>query len=501
MRLIDRFLDQITMYKLLVYYLIVLLCAALLLGAFGLLPYSPITLTITTGFLIGACWITNRVFAYILKVPHNPESTIITALILALIITPTTSAQSFIFLSAAAGLAVASKYLLNIRGIHIFNPAAIAVVLTSLSAGDGASWWVGNIYLAPLVVIGGLLLVRKIRRVQMTFIFMAVGLIGIAVFTILSGGNIIDTLQKTALHSSLFFLAFVMLTEPLTSPSSGVMQRWYALIVGILFAPQLHIGSFYSTPEIALVIGNIFAYIVNPKLKPFLRFVEKIPMGRSSYDFVFKPSQRLTFQPGQYMEFTLPHDQPDARGVRRYFTLASSPTEESVHLGVKFYDNGSSYKKTMLEMDGTHAMLAAQLGGDFTLPTDPDQPVVLIAGGIGITPYRSMLKYLLDTNQKRPITLFYSEKTEADLAYKDVLIAAKQQGMNIICTLTAQVGPTNYPTGKIDADLLRRYGGDLANAHFYISGPHPMVTDMKALLEDIGVPFTNIKTDFFPGYV
>jgi ferredoxin-NADP reductase/Na+-translocating ferredoxin:NAD+ oxidoreductase RnfD subunit len=488
------------MYRLLLYFLIVLLCAALVLGAFGYLPYSPITLTITTVFLICACWVANRIFAHVLNVPHNPESTLITALILALIITPTTSLQSFIFLSAAAGLAITSKYLLNIRGIHIFNPAAIAVVLTSLGAGDGASWWVGNVYLAPLVLIGGLLIVRKIRRFQMVAIFAIVSLIVITGFALMGGANIVDTLQKTLLHSSFFFLAFIMLTEPLTSPGSLSMQRWYAVIVGILFVPQLHLGSWYTTPEIALVIGNIFAYIVNPKIKPFLHLVKKIPMGPSTYDFVLRPTQPLKFVPGQYMEFTLPHDQPDNRGVRRYFTLASSPTEELLHIGVRFYDNGSTFKKTMLGMDGKKAVLAGQLSGDFTLPDDPQQPVILIAGGIGITPYRSMLKYLIDTNQTRPITLLYSERTEADIAYKDILVAARQQGMNIICTLTAETAQTSFRAGKIDIELIQSTAGDIRKTLFYISGPHPMVTDIKSLLRSLGVPFENIKVDFFPGY-
>lgn len=151
-------------------------------------------------------------------------------------------------------------------------------------------------------------------------------------------------------------------------------------------------------------------------------------------------------------------------------------------------------------MDKTRTMLAAQLSGDFVLPDDLSRPVVLIAGGIGITPYRSMLKYLVDTNQTRSITLFYSEKTEEDLAYKDILVAASQQGVKIICTLTAPSGQTNYHKGKIDGELIQSVISNLKTPLFYISGPHPMVTNTEIMLESIGVPFENIKTDFFPGY-
>src|SRR5260370_1410080 len=121
------------------------------------------------------------------------------------------------------------------------------------------------------------------------------------------------------------------------------------------------------------------------------------------------------------MEFTLAHPHSDSRGNRRYFTLASSPTENLVHLGIRFYDQGSSFKQAMFQMNGKTQFVAAQIAGDFTLPTDPSQKLVFIAGGIGITPFRSMLKYLLDTHQRRDIVMFYANRRVDEIVYKDVL--------------------------------------------------------------------------------
>ena len=118
-------------------------------------------------------------------------------------------------------------------------------------------------------------------------------------------------------------------------------------MVGVLFIPQMHLGPIYSTPELALVIGNIYSYMVSPKQKVVLKLKRKSKIASNIADFVFKPSQRLVFEPGQYMEFTLAHPKPDSRGNRRYFTLASSPTEESLHLGVRFYADSSSFKKSL----------------------------------------------------------------------------------------------------------------------------------------------------------
>ena len=145
------------------------------------------------------------------------------------------------------------------------------------------------------------------------------------------------------------------------------------------------------------MVGNVFSYVVSPKRRVVLKLKRKSKMAPDIVDFVFKSSQKLAFQPGQYMEFTLAHPHPDSRGNRRYFTLASSPTEDVVRLGIRFYQQGSSFKKALYRMDGRTKIVAAQIAGDFTLPADPQQKLVFIAGGIGITPFRSMLKYLLDS--------------------------------------------------------------------------------------------------------
>src|SRR5258708_34079548 len=110
------------------------------------------------------------------------------------------------------------------------------------------------------------------------------------------------------------------------------------------------------------------------------------------------------------MEWTVGHAHSDTGGNRRYFTLASSPTEKEVHLGVRFYDPSSSFQRAVVELPAGSTIVAGQVAGEFTLPKDPQKKLVFIAGGIGITPFRSMVKYLLDRDEKRAITLFYSNR-------------------------------------------------------------------------------------------
>lgn len=502
MKLIDRWLDRITMYRLVLYYLIVLVVVAIALAALGYLHYDFRGIAFSAAFLVIICAVANAVFARVYDAPTNVESSYITALILALIITPLQTYHDIPFLVAAGGLAIASKYILAIRRKHIFNPAAIAVALLAIGTGQAASWWVGNSYLWPVVLVGGLLIMHKIRRTKMVLTFFASATAATALFAFTRHVSVPITLEKLVLHSSLLFLAFIMLTEPLTSPATTEGQLWYASLVGLLFPPQVHFGTVYSTPELTLVAGNIFSYIISPKAKLLPKLAEKLKLTPDTTDFVFALDRPLKYQPGQYMEWTLPHATSDSRGNRRYFTLASSPTEPTLRLGVKFYPSGSSYKRTMLAMSKQTSIAAGQLGGGFTLPADPNRKLVFIAGGIGVTPYRSMIKYLIDTNERRDITLLYSERVEEELVYRDVFTEAKKRlGIKTFYTLTDKA-PANWSglKGMLTAAAIKTTVPDYHQRLFYISGPHTMVKAMEATLKELGVAGRNIKTDFFPGY-
>ena len=497
---IDNLVDGISMYRLLLFYLLGMLLAAIGLSAAGVLKLSAIDIAISAAILVFACFVINKALASIFRAPTNPESSILTGLILALIITPQPTGTGLLFLLAASGLAMGSKYILTIKHKHIFNPAAIAVVLTAIGPRQTASWWVGTASMLPFVIIGGIIVARKVRRENMIMWFLIATTITTVGFAIASGMGVGTTLKSMVLDSAVFFLGFVMLTEPYTSPTTKYKQIWYAIIVGVIMAPQFHIGHYYSTPEVALIIGNIFAYIVGSKVKLFPALYRKYKIAKDSAEFEFIPDRKLDYLPGQYMEFTLPHEKTDSRGARRYFTLSSSPTEENIKIGVKFYDDGSSYKSALLDIDTNTPIVAAQLGGDFVLPADPEEKLVFIAGGIGITPFRSMIKYLVDTKEKRDITLIYSARSEDELAYRQLFDeATKQIGLTVHYVLTGRSGRTSKRM-SINEHLIRTAVPDIDERVFYISGTHHMVESIQERLHDMGVKHGNIKTDFFPGY-
>lgn len=493
------------MYKVVLYYLIILWVFAVIFSFFGLLPYTPIAMVVSLAIIVVVAWGANALFAYVFKVPANVESIYITAFILALIITPAQSATEYIFLGWVAIIAMASKYIFAIKHKHIFNPAAFAVAVTALTISGTASWWIGTLIMTPFVLVGGLLIVRKIVRTDLTLAFFCSALASILAFSLFTGGDVWSTLTRALFESPLLFFTFIMITEPLTTPPSWILQILYGSLVGVLFAPQIHIGSFYFTPEIALLAGNIFSYLVSPKSRLTLKLKEINQLTPDTGEFVFQSDGPLKFKSGQYLEWTLGHKRPDSRGNRRYFTIASSPTEKELRLGVKFYPNASSFKTSLAQLNIGDTIIASQLSGDFVMPRNKNKKLVFIAGGIGVTPFRSMVQYLIDTKQTRNIAMIYANRTANDIAYKDFFDKAclAPIGLKMIYTIndTKNIStPWLGYTGYINEQMIRSEIPDFQSRYFYISGPHSMVSAAEQLLKSLGVRSGQIVVDFFPGF-
>jgi ferredoxin-NADP reductase/Na+-translocating ferredoxin:NAD+ oxidoreductase RnfD subunit len=484
MKSVDNFLNNITMYRLVLYFLILLGAVGLIYSIVGVLPFDPINYVFSFTFLLVVSGVANKVFSKVFEAHANTESWIISALILGLIIAPPKNLHDVIFLGFAAVLMVTSKFVLSISKKHIFNPVALSVAVTAFAISGTANWWVGNAALLPVVIIGGFLIVRKIKRWDLVLAFL------IAAFIFIGPARWV----RSIIDTPLIFFAVIMLTEPLTTPPTKILRIIYGALVGILIAPQIHFGNIYTTPEIALIIGNIFSYIVSPKYKLLLTLKEKIRLTPDTYDFVFDAGGPVKFKPGQYMEFTLDHSKPDSRGNRRYLSLACSPTEKNIRIGVKFGSPPSSFKKALITLSAGQKIVAGQLIGDFTLPKDPNKKLVLIAGGIGITPFRSMIKYLIDTNQKRDIVVIYSAKTKDDFVYQDVLRQAQDKlGIKTIYVETAT-------QGHMDSIRLAREILDYIDRTFYISGSHGVIVAFEDILKELKVPRSQVITDYFPGF-
>jgi len=402
----------------------------------------------------------------------------------------------------ASYVAISSKFMLAIGRKHIFNPVAIGVVVSGLLLNQPATWWVGgNLMLFPFVLAGGLLVTRKVQRFDMVGIYIIANLAATFATSPLSMYGM--ALEQTLLYSPLLFAGFAMLTEPLTAPHGKRSRRAYGAIVGALSSPNMHIGSVYLTPEMAFLVGNLFAYAASPKgrFKLTLLQIEKAAAG--CYDFVFRPDRPLAFQPGQYLDWTLRVRNPDNRGNRRPITIASAPTEKEVRLGVKFYERPSAFKRSLASMRPGDVIYGSQLAGTFTLPADPKRKLAFIAGGIGVTPFRSMIQELLNRREERSIVMLYGNNKLAEIAYGDIFErAARELGLRIVYAV-AQPEVPGYATvheGFVDETLIQSHIPDYKERIFYLSGPRAMVVRFQNSLRELGVRRSRIRVDYFPGF-
>ncbi|MFZ2522264.1 MAG: RnfABCDGE type electron transport complex subunit D [Minisyncoccia bacterium] len=502
---IDNFLNKITMYKLVLYGLVTLSFISILLGFLGYLDYSGLSQILSLLILLCVCYVANYLFCRFLEIEANVESVWISAYILFFVLAPISSFPDVAIHIVSGVLAMASKYILAIGKKHIFNPVAISVFILGLFGVGSASWWVGNKFMLLPVLLLGLLVIRKLIRVELFLSFLVSSLLVSSLFGYLNEFSLEETILSNVLSGPLLFFGFIMLTEPATTPVGKKLRVTYGIITGVLFGSQFSLGPFYSTPELALVLANLFSFVASPRVRLDLILKEKNKLTEDTYEFVWQTKEKINFNAGQYLEWTLAHKHPDNRGNRRYFTVSSSPTEESLSLGIKFYESPSSFKSRLVSMEVGDKIVAGGLSGDFILPDDKSKKLVFIAGGIGVTPFRSMIKYLVDKKEKRNVVMFFSNKTSKDIVYKDVFDEAVARKILKICYVCNSKLPDDtmpeVRMGLIDENMIKSDVPDYLERMFYISGPHGMVSAFESTLSKLGVPRKNIKVDFFPGYV
>jgi ferredoxin-NADP reductase len=490
------------MYRLLVYGLGLLLAGAVIFCLTGTLPFSAAGIAFSVVVLLVTCYVANRCLAILWGAASNTESWLITALILCWILPPSTSVHGLALIALGGLLAMASKYVVAYRHKHLFNPAAFAALVLGLSGLLPAIWWVGSPSLLVLTAIFGVLILRKLRRFQLFFSFLVASL-AVAVLVGTMHSQTVHYIVLTAFKSGpLVFLGTVMLTEPETTPPRIWQQRMYGALVGALFMSQLRVGSVSATPELALILGNVYAYIVSPKYKLRLRFKSKQQLAPQIYEFSFSSDRAIDFQPGQYLQWTLPHSHVDTRGNRRTFSIASPPGEAELHVAIKVFQSGSSFKNALLALKPGDSIITGLLAGNFVLPNDIAQPLVFVAGGIGITPFLSMIKTMIKTQQHRDVVLFYLVSNQAEYCYNDVWREAANVGVRVVPVLTSGKPDASWQglTGYLTKEMLQQEVPAFAKRHYYLSGPNALVDNYSGLLRRLGIKRQAIVTDHFSGY-
>ncbi|HMH31321.1 MAG TPA: FAD-dependent oxidoreductase [Methylomirabilota bacterium] len=214
--------------------------------------------------------------------------------------------------------------------------------------------------------------------------------------------------------------------------------------------------------------------------------------------FYFRPEKPMHYTAGQFTELTIHHKNPDNRGIKRWFTLSSSPTEELLSITTKHAaGKSSSFKKALFKLEpGTELNMADPMG-DFVLPKLIQTPLVFVAGGIGITPFHSILSWLADTNETRPIRLLYGVNNEDEIIFQSTFDKAGTKPTIIVSQPSSAWGGER---GQLSAELILGLEKPDEDSLVYVSGPEPMVEKLEKDLKKAGLKKHQFVGDFFPNY-
>jgi ferredoxin-NADP reductase len=212
--------------------------------------------------------------------------------------------------------------------------------------------------------------------------------------------------------------------------------------------------------------------------------------------------EEVEFKPGQYFFVTLP-DPPydDERGARRHFSVVTSPNERG-RLGFCTRLRDSAFKRSLIELPIGAEVEVEQPKGSFLLPEDTNQAYVFLAGGIGITVFRSMLGHIAEEDLPHRVTLIYSNRDRDSTPFLDELSELAQARGNFQLLLTMTKDPSwNGETRRIGPELLRDcLADDLSSYAYLVVGPPPMVNAIVDTLPDAGIPEERVSADRFSGY-
>lgn len=227
-----------------------------------------------------------------------------------------------------------------------------------------------------------------------------------------------------------------------------------------------------------------------------LTFIKKLKEESDAETFVFEPHAPLNWKAGQFLFYTFPHPSVDERGVTRYFTISSAPFEKNIHITTRISDERSSFKEALNNLKRGDQIEAADPDGDFTMEDSlgPGKNHIFISGGIGITPYFSILKDLNHKNLPINITLMYANSDE-NFVFKKELEALSQKHPNF--KIKYFVSPKHIET----SDIKQTIDETSDNPTIWFSGPEKMTEAFEKILkEDLKIPENRTKFDYFPGY-
>lgn len=221
-------------------------------------------------------------------------------------------------------------------------------------------------------------------------------------------------------------------------------------------------------------------------------FIKSTQLSPDIVSIWFEPKAPFSYLAGQFVELVLPHKNPDNRGIRRWFTLSSAPSEGAYVITTRMSDPSSSFKQTLQKLRQNDPVYLSQPMGDFVIPMQKDIPILALVGGIGITPIRSITSELIASKSVRNISILYMAHDNESHLFADLFDRYEN----------ADVTYTTYETVTDDVlvDRIEKTLKTSSKTLIYISGPELFTERCVTLCVSMGIPLDKIVTDYFHGY-
>ena len=297
---------------------------------------------------------------------------------------------------------------------------------------------------------------------------------------------------------SLFFAAAPWFFASATGLALGVLGHFVWFYACEILAPQPRAAERKreqpSAPRPATITAPVSTAPQRPKgfvQSPVLATFNETPDIKTIR--LARP-QGFEFEAGQFIAVRI---RVDGKDCSRCYSISSAP-DVAGYLEISVKRQGSVSNALHATARPGALLSIRSPNGAFKYPSGDDRPIVLLAGGVGITPLMSMLRHAIQTEPSRPITLLYSARSEADFAFRDELdsLARRHPQVRVLLASSKSSSPEVYP-GRIDAELVRTTVPDVAHSVCFTCGPATMIDQVKALLAGLGVPAPQIRHEVF----
>lgn len=228
-----------------------------------------------------------------------------------------------------------------------------------------------------------------------------------------------------------------------------------------------------------------------------VKLIKKKEIAHNTWAFSFEKPSGFTFLPGQFT--TVIAQLPSGKTDSRDMTIASSPLDESLCIVTKINEKRSAFKQSLVALPIRGEVAVTRPAGGFVI-REEEKPHVFLAGGIGITPFYSMLMFTSKKNIPTPFLLFVSFSSKEEVIYCEELKQLERSNLTVVYSVTNPPHEWEGEAGRISEKMIGKYLQDITNTIFMIAGPVEMVDDMQAMLLGMGIPSSNIRIDYFTGY-